>query len=282
MKQISGATQDGIDQETARERFTGRKQRYVGAKNEFNFTFFNNYIHWPLERDTWRLNLTMEMFSRDRKFCEAIACIPLTTAQLVSILSTFSEDHPVISQYQLFCEEHNPDDHDFAHHTSWWIQSLSNEPTPEVGSFVNETIEKMDRMQPRNIGPMPWQDRVGAIGRVMLYLLAIQHELGETLLDILDGSILPLNQDWRNVFFFMYLATDPEELRHKDAFDVDRFKDNRDTFYSDHVIYDPTLHLPKFERRRPHATPICRGCGSRVPREEERQQAWRESATSET
>ncbi|KAJ7851248.1 hypothetical protein B0H14DRAFT_3451445 [Mycena olivaceomarginata] len=74
---------------------------------------------------------------------------------------------------------------------------------------------------------------------------------GQTLLDILDGSILPLNQDWRNVFFFMYLATDPEELRHKDTFDLDSFKDNRDTFYSDHVTYDPTLHLPKFERRRP-------------------------------
>jgi hypothetical protein len=63
-------------------RFKGRKQQYVGTKNEFNFTFFNNYIHWPLERDAWRLNLTMEMFSRDRKFCEAIACTPLTTAQV--------------------------------------------------------------------------------------------------------------------------------------------------------------------------------------------------------
>ncbi|KAJ7850306.1 hypothetical protein B0H14DRAFT_2582077 [Mycena olivaceomarginata] len=47
----------------------------------------------------------------------------------------------------------------------------------------------------------------------------------------------------------MYLATDPEELRHKDTFDLDSFKDNRDTFYRDHVTYDPTLHLPKFERR---------------------------------
>ncbi|KAJ7337564.1 hypothetical protein DFH08DRAFT_1014761 [Mycena albidolilacea] len=159
-------------------RLKGRRQRYVGTKNEFNFTFFNNYIHWPLKRDTWRLNLTMEMFSRDKKLSlhlpgnwdpelEPARIHPLVAIfnwmdclrQLVSILSTSrSEDHPVISQYQLFCEEHNPDDYDFAHHTSWWIQSLSLsiEPTLEVVSLVNETIQKMDRMRPRNIGLMRW------------------------------------------------------------------------------------------------------------------------------
>ncbi|KAJ7738704.1 hypothetical protein B0H14DRAFT_3168157 [Mycena olivaceomarginata] len=176
-----------------------------------------------------------------------------TLRQLVSILSTFSEDHPIILQYQLFCEKHNPDDHGFAHHTSWWIQSLSLEPTPEAVSLINETLEKMDNMRPQNIGRMHWKDHVGAVGRGILYL-AIQYELGEvfdlsgqTLLDILNGSISPLNQDWRNVFFFMYLATDPEELRHKDTFHMDTFTANRNSFYSEHVIYNPTIRLPKFE-----------------------------------
>ncbi|KAJ7347078.1 hypothetical protein DFH08DRAFT_937394 [Mycena albidolilacea] len=112
----------------------------------------------------------------------------------------------------------------------------------------------MDDMRPRNIGPTHWQDRVGAAGRVMLYLLAIQYELGEvfelscqTLLDILNGFISPLNQDWCNVFFFMYLATDPEELRHKDTFNMNTFTANRNSFYSEHVIYDPTIRLPNFE-----------------------------------
>ncbi|KAJ7818439.1 hypothetical protein B0H14DRAFT_3147830 [Mycena olivaceomarginata] len=150
------------------------------------------------------------------------------------------------------------DDHGFAHHTNWWIQSLSLEPTPEAVSLINETLEKMDDMRPRNIGQTHWQNRVGAVGRVILYLLAIQYELGEVfdlsgqiLLDILNGSISPLNQDWRNVFFFMYLATDPEELRHKDTFNMDTFTANRNSFYSEHVIYDPTIRLPKFERLYP-------------------------------
>ncbi|KAJ7853815.1 hypothetical protein B0H14DRAFT_3136730 [Mycena olivaceomarginata] len=76
--------------------------------------------------------------------------------------------------------------------------TLSLEPTPEAVSLINETLEKMDNMRPRNIGRMHWQDRVGAVGQVILYLLAIQYELGEvfdlsgqTLLDILNGSISP-------------------------------------------------------------------------------------------
>jgi hypothetical protein len=64
-------------------------------------------------------------------------------------------------------------------------------------------------------------------------------------------AISPLNQDRRNVFFFMYLATDPEELRHKDTFNMDTFTANRNSFYSEHVIYDPTIRLPKFERLNP-------------------------------
>ncbi|KAJ7853274.1 hypothetical protein B0H14DRAFT_3450261 [Mycena olivaceomarginata] len=136
--------------------------------------------------------------------------------------------------------------------------TLSLEPTPEAVSLINETLEKIDNMRPRNIGRTHWQDHVGAVGQVILYLLAIQYELGEvfdlsgqTLLDILNGSISPLNQDRRNVFFFMYLATDPEELQHKDTFNMDTFTANRNSFYSEHVIYDPTIQLPKFEHLNP-------------------------------
>jgi hypothetical protein len=83
--------------------------------------------------------------------------------------------------------------------------------------------------------------------------LAIQYELneelnlnGDTLLDLLDGSIVPCNIDGTKALEAMFLATDPIELKHRRGWDINRFSQHMLKFNAEHAIYDPTLRPPTF------------------------------------
>jgi hypothetical protein len=112
--------------------------------------------------------------------------------------------------------------------------------------------------------PVERRRRVLSIGAASLQLLAIQHKLneglnlnGDTLLALLDGSIVPCKIEGSAALDAMFLTTDPLELKHRRRWDLDRFSQHKLESNAAHTIYDSSLRPPTFKRLQPSINPPC-------------------------
>ncbi|KAJ7842109.1 hypothetical protein B0H14DRAFT_3140021, partial [Mycena olivaceomarginata] len=181
-----------------------------------------------------------------------------TLRQLVSILSTFSEDHPVISQYQLFCEKHNPDDHGFAHHTRprgcrWSSNPLSPRNSIRVGRGI-----RLERPDPPGYPQWVHLTSQSRLAQCVLFYVS-RHRFRRT---AAQGHI-------QHGHFHSQPKLILQRARHLRS------------YHSAAQIRAPLSITQHRYDSHFHHSDGRRGC--RVPREEERQQrASREPATSET
>jgi hypothetical protein len=93
------------------------------------------------------------------------------------------------------------------------------------------------------------------VGRVMLQLLAIQHELeeplnlnGDTFEELREGSIQQINLEASEAFRTMLVATKPKQLTHKKYWDREAFGEFALDLYDAHTVFDPS-YRPNMYRR---------------------------------
>jgi hypothetical protein len=169
------------------------------------------------------------------------ACI----TRLAVVLAAFDEDHPVVGCYNEYFVGKNSSARDTK--AGEWLSNLQSLMQPPMHELLNRRVLRVPEVERRR--------RVFSVGSALLQLLAIQHELneelnlnGDTLLDLLVGSIVPCKIDGTKALEAMFLATDTIDLKHRKGWDINRFSQHMLKFNAEHTIYDPTLRPPTFAR----------------------------------
>ncbi|KAJ7751105.1 hypothetical protein B0H16DRAFT_1841502 [Mycena metata] len=108
-----------------------------------------------------------------------------------------------------------------------------------------------------SVPELEWYRRILTVGRVLLQLLAIQHELeeplnlnGDTFEDLIDKAIIPLTLEYDQGLRAMVLAAKPKQLWHKQYWDEPAFKTFLKDFTVNHTFPDPTYRPPTYTRIR--------------------------------
>jgi hypothetical protein len=173
--------------------------------------------------------------------------------QLSVLLAAFHSDHPVVRCYNDYFSKKKSSARDTE--VAEWLSALRLSPTPELESLMQPPMHELLNRSVLGIAPVERRRRVLSVGFALLQFLAIQHELkeelnlnGDTLLDLLDGSIVPCKIEGSKALDAMFLATEPLELKHRRGWDLDRFLQHRLKFDAAHTVYDPSLRPPTFKR----------------------------------
>ncbi|KAF8202789.1 hypothetical protein K438DRAFT_1820727 [Mycena galopus ATCC 62051] len=135
---------------------------------------------------------------------------------------------------------------------SSWLPVAFDAPDTEFVSLLRPPAAKLlDQMV-----SLPYEERrqrVLNVGRAMLHILAIQHELEEPF--NLNGDLFEdVHEEYGRA---MFLATKPRQLTHKKHWDKKAFGEALLNFRSTHLIFDPVfrpityVRLGPRESRRP-------------------------------
>jgi hypothetical protein len=187
---------------------------------------------------------------------ELSAALISAVPQIAQILFIFDHEHPVIGSWLQWVSKCAPNDKHNASHS--WILSLPFAVDPGWEALILAplfgilkhpiltTLSASDRY-----------DRVWGPGAVLLYCIAIHFDLGEV--PSLDGVILDELKRWdvleipkpaSAALLKMWSSIDPFEIKRKKGWTFDQLSRYQLKFTQDHVVYDPTLHSPRFERIR--------------------------------
>ncbi|KAJ7823116.1 hypothetical protein B0H13DRAFT_2376254 [Mycena leptocephala] len=264
--------------------FFKRFERSIGTVREFKFKWFQ--CDWLFQMDPDALPLLIpRTYQNTREFFEAVSgvilkskqigkiCLPAylkpemsapldhplvavfsaCVTRLAVVLAAFHEDHPVVHCYNQYFATKKSSARDTE--AGEWLSNLRLTPTPELESLMQPPMHELLNRSVLRVPEVERRRRVLAVGSALLQLLAIQYELneelnlnGDTLLDLLDGSIVPCKIDGTKALEAMFLATDPIELKHRRGWDINRFSQHMLKFNAEHALYDPTLRPQTFAR----------------------------------
>ncbi|KAJ7256649.1 hypothetical protein C8J57DRAFT_1235511 [Mycena rebaudengoi] len=126
-----------------------------------------------------------------------------------------------------------------------------------VDEWMEEPVKELAALM-AGFCPWSWRCRVLTVGRVMLQLLAIQHELeeplnlnGDTFEELREGSIRQINLEASEAFRTMLVATKPKQLTHKKYWDREAFGEFALDLYGAHTVFDPSYRPNMYRRIRP-------------------------------
>ncbi|KAJ7634042.1 hypothetical protein B0H17DRAFT_1217322 [Mycena rosella] len=265
-------------------RFFKHHPHAQNPKREFEFRFFES-IKWPKTRDD--LMRPLRTYTQDRVFCEEILkAVPrleqigmirrpayffpdppknyalmkifdAAVAPLAKLLKSFPDEHPVVSSYNLFFKDRPEDDRD--NHVDAWIPTRLRDPVSELTLLMERPLEQLQDFRVVSVAGPERRRRVTAVGRVMLQLLALQHELqeplnlnGDTFEELMEGAIDPANKEWLQAMRGIFCATNPKVLRHQKYWDMEKFRDSfRTDVLTTHTILDSTFRPATYIRIKP-------------------------------
>lgn len=132
---------------------------------------------------------------------------------------------------------------------------------------MERPLQRLDDFRVVSVPGRERHYRVAGVGRVMLQILALQHELGEpldlngdTFEELVDQAISAVKVEAVGALYGMFLMTNPRILRHKKYWSPEAFNKDAPGFAKLHSRRDPTYHpatyrrsLPQ-ENRRPRIT----------------------------
>lgn len=144
-------------------------------------------------------------------------------APLAELLQSFPDDHPVVSSYSIFFMDRPENHRDAESHIEKWLSpSGLAAPFQELAALMQRPLDKLQDFHVLSVRGPEWRRRVIGVGRAMLQLLALQHELeeplnlnGDTFDDLVEGDIKLANLDTSEATRAMFLATKPKQLSHK-------------------------------------------------------------------
>lgn len=173
-------------------------------------------------------------------------------APLAQLLTSFPDDHPVVNSYNRFFADRPEDDRDDC--VEKWLPAGFNEPFKELTTLMERSLEKLQDFRRVSVPGRERQRRVIGVGRAMLQVLALQHELkeslnlnGDTFEELVERAIVPADMEWKEGLWAMVFATRPKQLIHKRYWDKEGFGDVVRQLDS-HVVYDPTFRPPTYNR----------------------------------
>ncbi|KAJ7137256.1 hypothetical protein C8R46DRAFT_1234640 [Mycena filopes] len=149
---------------------------------------------------------------------------------LAKLLVEFPDEHPAVSSYMLFFAD-QPDEWEERHIENWSPKRLTD-PHHELVALMAEPLTQLQDFKIVAVPGRERRRRVLTVGRAMLQLLAIQHELGEPLNlngdmfeDIVDGSIEAIDSEYYAARRTMLIGTKPKVLSHNKHWNLQRFVD---------------------------------------------------------
>ncbi|KAJ6453860.1 hypothetical protein C8R47DRAFT_1204081 [Mycena vitilis] len=268
--------------------FIKRHPYASNKKREYEFRFYES-IDWAMEDDEyWPPD---RHFHTDLVFCEEVLKIVLRPEQmgmirapaewtdcpsedhplvkifdaainpLATVLRTFPDDHPVILAYTTFFED-EPDEARETRLEDWPALRRLVDPLPELIALMERPLQRLEDFRVLSVpGQQERHYRVIGVGRAMLQILALQHELGEpldlsgaTFEELVDNAITAVPVEAIGALYHMFLATKPRVLHHKKYWSLDAFKQATTNFATIHSMRDPEYH-PQLYRRKP-GTPL--------------------------
>ncbi|KAJ7215464.1 hypothetical protein GGX14DRAFT_391891 [Mycena pura] len=180
------------------------------------------------------------------------AAVPL----LAQLLTSFSDDHPVVNSYNRFFEYEDDEYRDS--HVAEWLQLALDEPTPELIELMRCPL---NRLQDFRLVPIPGVERrlrATGVGQAMLQILAVQYELeeplnlnGDTFEELLERAVKPAGEranEYMEAMRAMVLSTKPKVLAQKKHWDIDLFPDLIKKFWAEHASFSPSFRPPTYRR----------------------------------
>ncbi|KAJ7825782.1 hypothetical protein B0H13DRAFT_1918505 [Mycena leptocephala] len=172
---------------------------------------------------------------------------------LAKLLVSFPGDHPVVRSYNAFFRD-RPEDHRDTHIEHWLPEGL-HQPERELTALMERPLQRLQDFRLVSVPGPERRYRVIGVGRAMLQLLALQHELGEpldlngdTFDDLVEGDIKATQMESHEATRAMFLATKPKLFSHKRFWDLDTFHASLLQFSDTHAIFDPMFRPPTFNR----------------------------------
>ncbi|KAJ7797825.1 hypothetical protein B0H13DRAFT_1933974 [Mycena leptocephala] len=223
-------------------RFLKHRPHAQNKKREFEFRFLQ-CIQWT--RQEHELMQPSRHYSQDRKFCEELSKIVLrpeqigivrypafsspnppknhplieifdiAVAPLAKLLVSFPGDHPVVRSYNAFFMD-RPEDHRDTHIERWLPEGL-HQPERELTALMERPLQRLQDFRLVSVPGPERRYRVIGVGRAMLQLLDLQHELGEpldlngdTFDDLVEGDIKATQMESHEATRAMFLTTKPK------------------------------------------------------------------------
>lgn len=147
-----------------------------------------------------------------------------------------------------------PEDHRDTHIERWLPEGL-HQPERELIALMERPLQRLQDFRLVSVPGPERRYRVIGVGRAMLQLLALQHELGEpldlngdTFDDLVEGDIKATQMESHEATRAMFLATKPKLFSHKRFWDLDAFHASLLQFSDTHAIFDPMFRPPTFNR----------------------------------
>ncbi|KAJ7769003.1 hypothetical protein B0H16DRAFT_1716200 [Mycena metata] len=225
-------------------------------KNEFEFVCLDCVDWAKLTPDNYTLFRPSRHCKHDRASCEAmlkfepkrignihipayyesnppenhplIDILDAAIGPLTKLLISFPNDHPVVNSYNRFFTElampgGGDKDHIKAGTPHWWRK------TQEFSALLKRPLDILlgvGAAAVPDVSNDEWWRRVLSVARILLLLLAIQHELeeplnlnGDMFEDLGQGAIIRVSDDYYEAERAMLLATRPKWLSHKKYWD---------------------------------------------------------------
>ncbi|KAF8170610.1 hypothetical protein K438DRAFT_1773579 [Mycena galopus ATCC 62051] len=207
---------------------------------QFEFHFFD-CIQWPQAQDNDFILLSM--VHQDRNFCEAILKVLLKPNQIRLAANSTSNppDHnPLVKIFDaaatplakllIFWPEKPSGPHLGPIIASNWLSEALNNPEAEFAPLIRPPAARLIYVE---MVSLPYEERRRRflhVGRAMMHLLAIQHELeepfnlnGDLFEDIVEEDIIRFGLEHEECGRAMFLATKPSQLEHKKHWDQQGF-----------------------------------------------------------
>ncbi|KAJ7272147.1 hypothetical protein C8J57DRAFT_1225689 [Mycena rebaudengoi] len=230
---------------------------------EFEFRYLE-CIEWPLTDA--ELMGPSRYYTQDRASCEEMLKVELRPEQIGKIRwPTFckpnpARNHPLIAIFDAALDPLTkllalfPDEHSVVSAFNVFFSNFAWEDDEPVDEWMEEPVKELAALM-AGFCPWSWRCRVLTVGRVMLQLLAIQHELeeplnlnGDTFEELREGSIQQINLEASEAFRTMLVATKPKQLTHKKYWDREAFGEFALDLYDAHTVFDPS-YRPNMYRR---------------------------------
>lgn len=179
-------------------------------------------------------------------------------APLAELLISFPDDHPVVSSYNSFFEDRPADARDTGVEEWLGFGFGLEEPVRELTALMEHPLEKLQDFRLVSVPGPERRRRVIGVGRAMLQLLALQHELqeplnlnGDIFEDLIQEAITPREMESSEALRAMFIATNPKQLDHKKYWDMEALGESLMNFRNDHTIFDSTFRPPTYFRIGP-------------------------------
>ncbi|KAJ7757930.1 hypothetical protein B0H16DRAFT_1721059 [Mycena metata] len=178
-------------------------------------------------------------------------------APLVKLLVSFPDDHPVVHLYKSFYTElATEEEEDDSAIKTWTSKFCALKLTAkDLSTPVRRTLTQLVESRAVSVPYAEWRRRARTVGRVLLWLLAIQYELeeplnlnGDTWEDIQQQAIISTNLDYHRALAAILVVARPKELRHKKYWDPEAFRAFITDFRSKHAVHVPSYRPLRWTR----------------------------------